>query len=74
MTSTTPSKTFLTFNEYLAYHDDTDNRYELVDGELVAMPPKSPENLAIARFLLVELIKHLPLPLITVDQLLNQGQ
>ncbi|MFM7449800.1 MAG: Uma2 family endonuclease [Leptolyngbyaceae cyanobacterium] len=65
MTSTTPNKTFLTFNEYLAYHDDTDNRYELVDGELVAMPPESPENLAIARFLLVELINHLPLKLIT---------
>jgi len=65
MTSTTPGKTLLTFDEYLAYHDDTDNRYELVDGELVTMPPESPENLAIARFLLVELMKHLPLKLIT---------
>jgi Uma2 family endonuclease len=65
MTSTTSGKTLLTFNEYLAYYDDTDNRYELVDGELVAMPPESPENLAIARFLLVELMKHLPLKLIT---------
>lgn len=64
MTSTTPGQTLLTFDDYLAYHDDTDNRYELVDGELVAMPPESPENLAIARFLLVELMKHLPLPLI----------
>jgi len=64
MTPTTPGKTLLTFDEYLAYHDDTDNRYELVDGELVAMPPESPENLAIARFLLVELMKHLPLKLI----------
>jgi Uma2 family endonuclease len=25
----------LTFEEYLAYHDGTDTRYELVDGELV---------------------------------------
>lgn len=29
----TPVK--LTFEEYLAYDDGTDNRYELVDGELV---------------------------------------
>ena len=27
----------LTFEEYLAYEDDTDNRYELVNGELVLM-------------------------------------
>ncbi|HIK14171.1 MAG TPA: Uma2 family endonuclease [Leptolyngbyaceae cyanobacterium M33_DOE_097] len=64
MASTTPSKTFLTFDEYLAYNDETDTRYELVDGELVAMPPESLENLAIARFLLVSLMKHLSLKLI----------
>lgn len=27
----------LTFEEYLAYDDGTDTRYELVDGELVPM-------------------------------------
>ncbi len=64
MTSTTPAKTLLTFDEYLAYDDGTDTRYELVDGELVAMPPESPENLAIARFLLIELMKHVPLALV----------
>jgi Uma2 family endonuclease len=32
----TPVK--LTFEEYLAYNDGTDNRYELVDGELVMVP------------------------------------
>ncbi|OKH30124.1 hypothetical protein NIES2119_31470 [[Phormidium ambiguum] IAM M-71] len=31
------SKT-LTFEEYLTYDDGTDNRYELVDGELVMVP------------------------------------
>ena len=31
----------LTFEEYLAYEDDTDNRYELIDGELVTLPPES---------------------------------
>jgi Uma2 family endonuclease len=64
MTSTTPTPTFLTFDQYLAYDDGTDTRYELVDGELVEMPPASPENLAIARFLIVELMKHLPLTLV----------
>jgi Uma2 family endonuclease len=63
MTST-PAKTLLTFDEYLAYDDGSDTRYELVDGELVAMPPESPQNLLLARFLLVELLKHLPLELI----------
>lgn len=28
----------LTFEEYLTYNDGTDNRYELVDGELVIVP------------------------------------
>lgn len=54
-------KTPLTFDQYLAYDDGTDTRYELVDGELVAMPPESPENLKIARFLLIQLLKHFPL-------------
>ena len=60
----TTTTTFLTFDEYLAYDDGTDTRYELVDGELVEIPPESPENLALARFLLVELMKHVPLNLI----------
>lgn len=29
----------VTFEQYLNYHDDTDNRYELVDGELLEIPP-----------------------------------
>lgn len=32
----TPVK--LSFEEYLAYDDGTDNRYELVDGKLVMVP------------------------------------
>ena len=28
----------LTFEEYLTYDDATDNRYELVNGELVMVP------------------------------------
>jgi Uma2 family endonuclease len=36
----TTTKILLTFDEYLAYEDGTDTCYELVDGELVAMPPE----------------------------------
>jgi Uma2 family endonuclease len=57
----TLTKTLLTFDEYLAYNDGTDTRYELVDGELVAMPPESPENLKLSRFLLLHLLQYLPL-------------
>ena len=41
----------LTFEEYLAYDDGTDTRYELVNGVLVAMGAESPLNLDIAFFL-----------------------
>ncbi len=32
-----PAKTRVTFADYLAYFDDSDTKYELVDGELVPM-------------------------------------
>jgi Uma2 family endonuclease len=32
-----PTKTRVTFADYLAYFDDSDAKYELVDGELLAM-------------------------------------
>jgi Uma2 family endonuclease len=41
----------LTFSEYLEYDDGTDNRYELVEGRLIKMPPESIENYLIAQFL-----------------------
>jgi len=41
----------LTFEEYLNYRDDTDNRYELIDGALVPLPPESGFNDFIARYL-----------------------
>ncbi|WP_341739196.1 Uma2 family endonuclease [Microcoleus sp. CAWBG640] len=41
----------LTFNEYLNYSDNTDNRYELIDGELIALPPESEPNNFIANYL-----------------------
>jgi Uma2 family endonuclease len=41
-TPTTPTQ--LTFSEYLTYDDGTDNRYELVDGELVMVPLPTAEH------------------------------
>ncbi len=70
MTQTAASKSQkLTFEEYLAYDDDTDTRYELVDGELVAMPPESPENCYVARRLFVELLKCVPLILLSYKEI-----
>ncbi|MBE9155485.1 Uma2 family endonuclease [Nodosilinea sp. LEGE 06152] len=40
-----------TFEDYLAYDDGSENRYELVDGELVAMSPPVMEHFLIAKFL-----------------------
>lgn len=41
----------LTFEEYLAYNDGTDTRYELVDGELVPVSLGTGNHRAIIRFL-----------------------
>jgi Uma2 family endonuclease len=47
-------------DEYLAYDDGTDTRYELVDGVLVEMPPESQDNCDVAGLLYAELLKHFP--------------
>jgi len=54
----------LTFEDYLRHDDSTDTRYELMNGVLVEMPPESEENNEIARKLLFELAKHLPISLL----------
>jgi Uma2 family endonuclease len=41
----------MTLEEYLNYDDGTDTRYELVNGELIAMPTESDLNDRIASFL-----------------------
>jgi Uma2 family endonuclease len=43
----------MTLEEYLNYDDGTDTLYELVNGELVVMPPESDLNQRIAMFLLI---------------------
>jgi Uma2 family endonuclease len=42
------SKQRMTVGEFLAYDDGTDTRYELVDGELVAMNPPAEPHVRIA--------------------------
>ena len=54
----------LTLDEYLAYDDGTDNRYELVDGKLILMPPETDRNNLIALYLLAEFLKLVPIQLI----------
>jgi Uma2 family endonuclease len=67
MTQTVPrSSKLLTMEDYLAYDDGTDRRYELVDGELVEMPTESQVNVSIAKYLLFELAKYVPIALIAV--------
>jgi Uma2 family endonuclease len=65
-TARTPVKIMM-MEEYLAYDDGTDTRYELVNGELVEMPVESQGNASIAKYLLVELIKHVPIALIALN-------
>jgi Uma2 family endonuclease len=47
---------FATFEEYLAYDDGTDHRYELIDGALVELPPESEPNDYIANLLFLKLV------------------
>lgn len=59
--------TFTSFEEYLSFSDATpmEGRYELIDGELVELPPESRLNSTIAvRILLVLLATGIPVELI----------
>jgi Uma2 family endonuclease len=46
---------FATFEEYLSYSNDLEGRFQLIDGELVELPPESEPNNWIARSLLLTL-------------------
>ncbi|ELS33146.1 MULTISPECIES: Uma2 family endonuclease [Pseudanabaena] len=50
----------MTIEDYLNYDDGTDTRYELVNGELVEMPTESLFNCQIAKLLMFELAKYIP--------------
>lgn len=45
------AKKELTFQEYLSYEDETNNRYELVDGRLEAMNPPTFRHILIAKLI-----------------------
>ncbi len=47
----------MTLQDYLNYDDGTDTRYELVNGELIAMPPESTLNTQIASFLFASFLQ-----------------
>lgn len=49
----------LSFEEYLAYDDGTDTRYELVNGELIPMSLGTGRHGAIIRFLLLQFEQNL---------------
>jgi Uma2 family endonuclease len=63
LATASPSK-LMTIAEYLNYDDGTDDRYELENGELVKMPTESPLNCQIAKLLMFEFAKYLPILLI----------
>lgn len=55
----------LTFEDYLAHDDGTDNHYELVDGQLILMNPPRTEHFLITKFLEQQLdheIQRLAMP------------
>ncbi|AFY74907.1 hypothetical protein Syn7502_02996 [Synechococcus sp. PCC 7502] len=60
MIQTISTPKYLTLEEFYAYDDGTDTRYELVDGELVAMPPESYENCSFAIKILIQLARFVP--------------
>jgi Uma2 family endonuclease len=57
--STTTQK-FFTLEEYLAYDDGTDTRYELENGELIVMPAESDLNGLIVVMLMFALSQFVP--------------
>jgi Uma2 family endonuclease len=60
----TPISKRLSFDEYLADDHGAGIHYELVNGELVEMPPKSDDN-NIAKRLFAALLKYFLIHLIT---------
>ncbi|MGK7963200.1 Uma2 family endonuclease [Crocosphaera sp.] len=61
------SEKIFSFEDYCTYRDESDHRYELVDGKLVLMNPPSFQHLLIAKFLegyFDQLIREKSLPLL----------
>jgi Uma2 family endonuclease len=60
---------FITFDEYLNYDDGTDEHYELVNGELIEVPPETEENAYRAFSLLMALSQFVDVRRIKVQKL-----
>ncbi len=61
----------LTFEEYLTYNDGTDNKYELVNGELVLMPRAVFRHAAILNFIYIAF--YLEIQSLDLDWLVAPG-
>ncbi len=53
--------TKLSLADYLSLEDELEGRYEFVDGELIEMPPESPQNVLISLLILQQFLQILPL-------------
>jgi len=51
MVMTQAKPRFATFEEYLSYSEDLEGRFQLIDGELIELPPESEPNNWIANYL-----------------------
>ncbi|WP_036479656.1 Uma2 family endonuclease [Myxosarcina sp. GI1] len=70
MTAST-TQSLYSFEEYLSYEEDPDNRYELVDGKLILMNPPTFRHILIAKFIERELdreINRLQLPWLSIRE------
>lgn len=65
-----PQVKYLSYEEYYAYDDGSEIRYELEDGELVAMPPESIFNSDVSRRLLFGLYKFIPHHLLAYKEIM----
>ncbi|MGF1499507.1 MAG: Uma2 family endonuclease [Elainellaceae cyanobacterium] len=50
----------LSLADYLDLDAEYEGRQEFVDGEIIEMPPESPQNIVIAMFLMAQFFKMLP--------------
>ena len=53
--------TKLTLADYLSLEESPEHRCEFVDGEIIEMPPESPQNNLVSMFLLSQLLPCVPL-------------
>jgi len=60
----------LSLEKFYAYDDGSSTRYELVDGELTEMPTESPLNCDVARELFAQLLRFIPVKLLSYKEIM----